>query len=127
MTMAEDDKTTGPTIPSLIEFDPKLLEAWFEIPGDEPLNIPLPRATIDMLFDGVHRSLQANLDMLQALQNLALGVTYDVEEFNRSVAPNIVEGMNSIRRFAMVAMALKTGLKFGPNLQVVQDEPTDGE
>lgn len=125
--MSEDDKKSGPTIPSLIEFDPKLLEAWFEIPVDEPLNVPLPRATIDMLFDGIHRSLQANLDVLTALQNLALGVSYDVEEFNRSVAPGIVEGMNSIRRFAMITMALKTGLKLDANFQVAQDQQTDGE
>lgn len=116
----------GEEMPELINFDPKLLEAWLKVPADQPLDIAIPRVAIDMLFDSIHRSLQASIDLLTAVQDLATGKAYDVEEFNRRTAPNIVIGMNSIRHFAMIAMVQKTGLCLDENLKVI-DGAGDGD
>lgn len=112
---------------NVIEFDPTLLEKWFEIPPAQKLEIEVPRVTLDMLYDAIHRGLQAQVDILGVLQNLAMGESYDVAGFNSNVLPSIVAGMNSMRRFQIAAMSQATGLRLDSSLKVITGDNPDGD
>lgn len=111
----------------VFQFDPRLVDGWLAIPPTDPINVQMPRVMFDMLFDGIHRSLLAQVDILSALQHLGTGHNYDVKSFNTEVLPSIVAGLNSIRRFQMVLMTEATGLELDANLKVVDGGAKDGD
>lgn len=110
----------------VLQFDEQLLERWFAIPASENINIEMPRVTFDMLFDAIHRGLQAQIDIVGALQNLAVGEKYDVAAFNSDVLPSVVEAMNSLRRYQGHAMSEATGLDIDYNLKVTGEAVKNG-
>lgn len=127
-TVKLEDGTSPSVAPiQILDFDPVLVAKWFEIPPEEPLNIELPRATLDMLYDGINKGHEVQLEILAALQRLALGESYDVAAFNQKVAPVLASGMNSIRRFQTVIMALATGSTLDADLKVIQEASDGGE
>lgn len=102
-------------LPEAIDIDPELVNLWFSIPADENISVRMPRVAFDMLYDSIHKNFEIHIDILTALQNIAIGKSYDVEKFNREVAPKVVEGANSIKKFQTILMALATDAKINPS------------
>lgn len=74
-----------------------------------------------MLYDGVQQGYMAQIDMVTALQNLALGKDHDVGKFNEEIVPKIIAGWNSIRRFQTVVMMRATGAHLDDDGKVIDD------
>jgi len=53
------------------------------------------------------------------VQSLALGQKFDIGTFNSEVLPSLVAGMNSLRRFQMLAMTQATGMRLDADLKVI--------
>ena len=104
--------------------DPKLIEAWFKIPGDQPIEISLPRVMFDMLYVAIERSYFATVNGLRfsAAENHE-----EQREAYKETMGDVWQGLRAIREFQSLVMASVTGTKIDGDLRVIDaEERPDG-
>lgn len=98
--------------------DPTLIERWFAIGPAEAVDIELPRASLDMLYVAIERSYFALAQAVEMVTAQHRGDTAGRDLALDQMKADVVQGLNSLRRFQTIVMASATKSRLDENGKV---------
>lgn len=125
MSETPEDEVFAPELDEFL-MEPALVQRWLELAADSPIEIALPRVTLDMLYRSIEDLYMSQMHVLQALLATAGGGSIDLNQLKGNVAGRLVNGVNALRHFQTIIMAEATHTKLDDNLRI-SEEPSDGQ
>ena len=102
--------------------DPALIQRWFAIGPAEAIDIELPRASLDMLYIAIERSYFALAQAVEMVTAQHRGDAVARDSALDQIKADVVQGLNSLRRFQTIVMASATKSRLDDNGKVQDTE-----
>lgn len=116
---------TEPELPQEFIIQQELIDKWFSIPAADTIKVDMPRVMFDTLYQGIEKSYLSQMDLINAIISLASGDGTGVKHHGLLASGKIVAGVNALRHFQTLLMAMATQTEIDDKLQIMEKGPVN--
>lgn len=104
--------------PEEMAIDKVLIEKWFEIEPATPLDMPIPRIAMDLLYVAVEKPYFATANLVEMITADHRGDLKTRDTALDALKGDLLQGINALRQFQSIIMANATGLHLDKDWRV---------